>query len=140
LESNTTCRLLGPFRCQKSLRLFLEDDTISGEELVPDLQTGISIGMIESLAYGTLAQWSTHLITLGLFSLMVACNQRSTFRTSTAGISGIYPTGENTSIVGFILCVVEDTPFHPEGSFAIASLAVLALLWFEIAKVLKYQD
>src|SRR6476660_1374954 len=60
--------------------------------------------------------------------------------TLTASISGAYPTGENTSIVGLILGILEKTPFHPEGTFAIASSAVLAFCGFEIAKVLKHEN
>jgi len=60
----------------------------------------------------------------------------STFST---GISGIDPAGENPFIICFVLRVLEDASLHPEGSFAIASVAVLALGRFEIAQVLKHQ-
>src|SRR2546430_599318 len=43
-------------------------------------------------------------------------------------------------MIGLILGILENTPFHPESPFAIASSAVLALLWFEIAQVLKHHD
>ena len=59
--------------------------------------------------------------------------------TFTTGIPGIDPTGDDTSIVRFILGILENAPFHPECSFAIASLAVLAFGRFEVAEVLKHQ-
>jgi hypothetical protein len=60
----------------------------------------------------------------------------STFPT---GISWADSAGENAFIVRFVLGVLEDASLHPEGSFAIASAAILALGWFEIAQVLKDQ-
>ena len=58
----------------------------------------------------------------------------------TAGIPWIDPTGENTLVIRFVLGVVEDTPLHPEGSFAIASFAVLAFGGFQVAKVFKNEN
>src|SRR5258708_16147591 len=71
---------------------------------------------------------------------MITSNGSTASCTRTTGISGTYPTGENTSIVGFVLCVVENTSFHPVGAFLIPSFAVLALCRLEVAKVLKNQD
>jgi hypothetical protein len=56
------------------------------------------------------------------------------------GISGINPTGENTSIVGFVLGISEDTPFHPIRPLVVASFAVFTLCGFEVAQVLKDKD
>lgn len=56
------------------------------------------------------------------------------------GISWIDTARENTRVISFVLAVVEDTPFHPIGSFVVASFAVFALGRFEIAKVFKHQD
>lgn len=61
----------------------------------------------------------------------------STFST---GISGIDPASENAFIIRFVLRVLEDASLHPEGSFPIASVAIFALLWLEVPKVLKDQD
>ncbi len=58
----------------------------------------------------------------------------STFPT---GISRANSAGENARVVGFVLGVLEDAPFHPEGSFAVASVTILALLWLEGSQVLK---
>jgi hypothetical protein len=53
----------------------------------------------------------------------------STFST---GIPGIDPTGDDTSIVGLILTIVEYATFHPECPFAIASFAILTFRWLEV--------
>jgi hypothetical protein len=60
--------------------------------------------------------------------------------TFSTGIPGTHPTSDNTSIVRFIFCILENSPFHPECSFAIASSAILAFGWFEITEVLKDED
>ncbi len=74
---------------------------------------------------------------LGLFSLIVASNRRSASCTRTTGILGAHSTGKDTCIVCFVLGKPEDAAFHPEGSFAIGSTAVLALCWFEVPKVVS---
>jgi hypothetical protein len=56
------------------------------------------------------------------------------------GVSGIHTARENTRIVGFVLGIVEDTPFHPIGPFVVASFAVLAFCGFQVAQVLKDED
>ena len=55
------------------------------------------------------------------------------------GISGVDPTRENTRIIGFVLRIFENAPFHPECSFTIASSAILAFGRFEVTQVLEYQ-
>ena len=61
----------------------------------------------------------------------------STFST---GIPRIDPTGENTSIIRFVLAVIENASLHPECPLAIASFAVLAFRWLEVSQVLKHHN
>jgi hypothetical protein len=77
---------------------------------------------------------------LGFLSFGVASDQRPAASALAAGIAWAHPTGKDASIVRFVLPIGENASFHPEGSFAVASLAVLAFFWFEIAKMLKDQD
>ena len=139
LENGNTFRLLGPFHHWRSLRLFLED-TEAFEEFVPDLQTCISVRIPTHSACLAIHQWSTISIALGLLPFRVACNRSTASCTRATGILWAYPTGENTSIIGLVLGVVEDAPFHPEGTFAISTFAVLAFTWLEVAKVLKDEN
>ena len=60
----------------------------------------------------------------------------STFSTR---ITWIDSAGENALVIRFVFGVLEDTSLHPEGSFAVASTAILALLRLEITQVLKHQ-
>jgi hypothetical protein len=57
--------------------------------------------------------------------------------TLTTGVSRVDPTRENAFVVGLVLRVLEDASLHPESSFAIASVTILALLWLEVSQVLK---
>src|SRR5258708_38452287 len=91
-------------------------------------------------AFLTIDQWSAHCVAFWFLPLTVTSNRSTASCTRTTGISGTYPTGENTSIVGFVLCVVENASFHPIGAFLIPSFAVLALCWLEVAKMLKNHD
>ncbi len=55
-------------------------------------------------------------------------------------IAWIDSARENAFVIRFVFGVLEDTSFHPEGSFAIASVTILPSGRFEIAQVLKHQD
>jgi hypothetical protein len=86
---------------------------------------------------GTNYQRSTRGISLSFLSLFVSSYKAIATGTFTTGIAGIDPTGDDTSIVGFIFCIRENAPFHPECSFAIASSAILPFGRFKIPEVLK---
>jgi len=60
--------------------------------------------------------------------------------TLSAGISGIDPTGNDTSVIGLILGILEYAPFHPECSLGIPASAVLFFNGSEIIEVLKHQN
>src|SRR5690349_845801 len=55
-------------------------------------------------------------------------------------VAGVDAGGNDPLIPGFVFGVLENASLHPEGSFAIAPFAVLALLCFELAKMLEDQD
>jgi len=61
----------------------------------------------------------------------------STFPT---GVAWIDSAGDDALVPCLIFGVLEDAPLHPEGSLAVSPATILALLWFEIAEVLKHQD
>jgi hypothetical protein len=63
---------------------------------------------------------------LGWLALFIANNKALATSALPTRIFRIDPTRENTRIAGFVLAIGEDTPFHPEGPFLIASFAVLA--------------
>src|SRR5207248_4008079 len=47
----------------------------------------------------------------------------------------------NDTLVPCLICGErEDASLHPEGTLAISPAAIRALLWFEMAEVLKHQD
>ena len=56
------------------------------------------------------------------------------------GIARANSAGEHAFMVGFVLGVLEDAPLHPESSFAVTATAIPALLWLELAQVLKDKD
>ena len=111
---------------------------VAFEELVPNFKTSIPIAIIIPCAYSALREWSTHLITLGLFSLVIACNRRATFRASTACVSWVDSTREDTHIIRFVLCILENAALQPECTLLVGSTALFAMLWFEVTKVLKH--
>ena len=49
-------------------------------------------------------------------------------------------TGDDPLVPCFVFSVREDTSFHPESPFAIASVTILPPARFELAQVLKHQD
>src|SRR6266571_2733759 len=100
----------------------------------------VAIGIALHATLLTEDQRGTRGIALCRLPLFVASHQAMATSTLSAGVSWVDPTGEKTFAVGLVLRVLEDASLHPEGPFAIASSAVLALLWLEMAQVLKYQD
>jgi hypothetical protein len=56
------------------------------------------------------------------------------------GVSGINTAREHTRMVGFVLGISEDPPFHPIRPLVIASFAVFPFCGFEVAQVLKDKD
>jgi hypothetical protein len=60
--------------------------------------------------------------------------------TFATGVSGI-DTGRDDSLVPrLVFGVGENASLHPEGSLAIATAAILAFLWLELAQVLKNEN
>jgi hypothetical protein len=132
LENNNTSRLLFP-SMYASLRLFLE----ACKKSISDHQTGISVCISSHTTFFAIHKWSTIGIALCFLSLCITSHHAPTASAFTAGVPRTYPTGENTSIIGFVLSIVENTAFHPIGTFLIPSPTVLAFGRFEIPKMLK---
>ena len=57
-----------------------------------------------------------------------------------ARIPGVDPAGDDPLVPRFVFGVGEDPSLHPESAFAISPVTICALLWLEVAQVLKDQD
>ncbi len=57
--------------------------------------------------------------------------------TFAAGISGVDSARDDPLIPRLVFRVREDASLHPKGSFAIASVAILAFGWLEVPQVVS---
>ena len=56
-------------------------------------------------------------------------------------IARIHPACDDAACIPrLIFAVPEDAALHPEGAFRIASAAIRALFWSQVAQVLKHED
>src|SRR5258708_5279050 len=55
-------------------------------------------------------------------------------------VARVDAASDDLLIPRLIFGVLEDTPLHPERSFAIAPAAILPLFWLQVSQVLKHQD
>lgn len=148
LGDDHTCSLRNPAGTYPaSARLFLRRGScvllwlITGHEPLTDFEAGVAVGVPSHLAVWTVYQGRTHGIAcLGVPTLRVPDDLRATSGTLPAGVARIDATRDDVLIPGFIFGVPEDAALHPVGAFLIAATAILALLRFEVAKVLEYQN
>ena len=61
-------------------------------------------------------------------------------RAFSTGIAWIDTAGDDALVPRLVLRVLEDASLHPVGTFRVATTAILALLWFEMAQMLKHQN
>src|SRR5437879_4068313 len=93
-------------------------------KMLTDDKTGVAIRISPHSTLMTENKWRTIGVALGFLSLFVASNKAMATSAFSTGIPGIDTTRENTSVVGFILTIVEDASLHPKCPFAIASAAI----------------
>ncbi len=110
------------------------------QQTLADNQTGISISMAPHTTLMTQNQRSTLSIPLCRLPLLIACHQAVTTSTFLTGVAWIDPAGDDALVPCLIFGVLEDAPFHPEGSLAVSPTAIFASLGFEVTEVFKYQD
>jgi hypothetical protein len=109
-------------------------------ETLTDHQRSIPICLPTHLTLWAGDQWHTVGIAFLWLPLRIAHHERMTASTLSAGVARVDPAGDDTVCPCLIFGVLEDAPLHPEGAFDVPSAAILALLWLEIAQVLKSQN
>jgi hypothetical protein len=122
------------------MRLFLEWSLSAGNQTLPDDQTGIAIRIAAHGACFTEHERRSRGIACYRLSLGVADHQTLATSAFSGRIPGIDPAGDDPLVPRFVFGVGEDASLHPESAFAIAPVAIFALLWLEGAQVLKDQD
>src|SRR5260370_12145286 len=140
LGAGNTCRFHDPLCTQRSLRLFLEWVLIPCDETLTDHKTRISIGMALHLAVRAEHQGRTGSISGRRLPCMITGNQIMTPSTLSARVARVDSSGDDSLSPCLVLSVLADASLHPEGAFAVATAAILALLWLEIVPMLKHQD
>ncbi len=139
LGDDNTCIFRYPPGFQGSVRLFLGWFLIACNQTASNDKTGISIRISPHATLMASDQRSTHRVVFCWLSRVVACYKAMATSTFPTGIPGIDSTGENASIVRFVLRILENAPFHPVRSLLIASFAIRAFRRLEVAKMLKYE-
>jgi hypothetical protein len=112
----------------------------AGNEPLSNDKTGIAICVALHGAVFTEHEGCTWGIALHWLARIVANDEAVAAMTFPARIARVDPTGDDLLVPRLIFCVLEDTPLHPEGSFAVPPVAVRALFRLEVAQMLKDKD
>src|SRR2546428_1582383 len=139
LGNHNTWNFRSPLCCQRSGRLFLGCFLIACNQTLTDNQTRIAIRIAPHATPLTEHQGRTVGISLCWLRDLIPSHQTMATSTFSTSISWADPAGENAFVIRFVFGVLEDASLHPEGSFAVASTAILALLRLEMTQVLKHQ-
>ena len=116
------------------MRLFFQKVLIALDQALSDPDAGISIGMIAHLACFAEAEGSAGSVSRNVFALVVANDVCVTAVAFSARIARIHTARDDTAcIVGFVLRVPEDAPFHPVGPFSVAPARIRALFRAQVA-------
>src|SRR5450759_2995053 len=140
LADGNTCRFLCPLYTERSWRLSLEWVVIAFHQTLTDDQTGIVIGIALRATLLAEDQWSAGGISFCWLACLIPGDKRMTASTFSARIPRVDSRCDDPLIPCLVFGIREDASLHPVCPLAIASMAVLALLWLEIAQVLKDQD
>ena len=112
---------------------------IASQELTPNFDTRVAVGMAAHLALWTDDQRRTYLIALFGLPLRVTNDLRTATGALPARILRVDPAGDHPGLVPrLVLAVAENAPFHPEGSLLIASVTISALLRLQSAEMLEH--
>ena len=122
------------------MRLFLERSLRASNQTLPDDETGIAIRIAAHGACFTEHERRSRGIACYRLSLGVADHQTLATSAFSGRIPGVDPAGDDPLVPRFVFGVGEDPSLHPESAFAIAPVAIFALLWLEVVQVLKDQD
>ncbi len=110
------------------------------KQSLTDDQRGIPIGISSHSTVRAKGQRRPRRVAFcGVFGV-VACDEAMTTGAFFAGIAGAHTTRDDPLAPGFVLRVFEDASLHLVCPFRVTSTAVFALLWCEIAEVLKDED
>src|SRR5260370_15459411 len=139
-EGNTRGFLHPPCTSHRSMRLFLERFEASDNEPLPNDQTGISIGTSAHLTLLTEAKRRARGIAFDGLPLGIANDQTMATSAFSGRIARVHPAGDDPGVPRLVLGVLEDAPLHPEGSFAVSSMALLPLFRAQVPQLLKDQD
>src|SRR5947209_1934105 len=96
----------GPPRKRGSSRLFLW--LVAGKEPLPNVDTGVAIGIAAHITRGAEHQWRARSIARGRLSLAVPRDLRFTVGALAARIAWIHPAGDDPFSPRLVLTVAED--------------------------------
>ena len=116
LGAGNTCLLRdSASTSENSMRLFFAWCLRALKQALSDPETGIAVGMIAYLALWTDDQGCAGGIARFWLSLVVANDSGVAAMAFSARIARIHPAGDDAACMpGFVLCVAENAPFHPE--------------------------
>jgi hypothetical protein len=110
---------------------------IAHHETLTDHQTSVPVSIPLHTALRTQNQWRTWSIALCGLSLRIASDEAMTTRTFAARVTGIDSAGDDPRIPRLVFGIRENASLHPIRPLRIAAMAILALLWFQVAQMLK---
>jgi len=122
------------------MRLFLLRVFVALNQALADTETGIAVGVPAHLALWAEAERRAGSVARFWLSLVIATDVRVAAVAFSARIPWVDPAGDDPHVPRLVLRVAENAPFHPVGPFRIATAAIRALFWLQVAQVLKDED
>ena len=140
-DPNTCLFRVSAGTSHSSRRLFFLRFLRTFDQALSDTQTGIAVGMIAHLALWAETERGSRGVAFHRLSLVVANDSGVTAMAFSARIARIHPARDDAACIPrLILAVPEDAALHPVGAFRIASAAIRALFWAQVAQVLKHEE
>jgi hypothetical protein len=123
-----------------SLRLFFERILVTLNEALADNETGIAVGIASHGTCRTKAERCAWGVAAHRLPLGVPYDESMATMAFSGGIAWVDTTGQDPLAPRFVFGEGEDPPLHPEGSFDISPMTILALFRLEVSQVFKHQD
>jgi hypothetical protein len=122
------------------MRLFLGGVLRAGDEPLTNDETSIAIRVPSHGTLRTENERSAWGVAFDRVSLGIANDRGMATMTLSGCVARVDPARDDLLIPRLIFCVLEDTPLHPVGSFAVPPVAILSLLRAQIPQVLEDED
>jgi hypothetical protein len=122
------------------MRLFLGGALRAGDDPLTDDETSIAIRVPSHGTLGAENERCASCVAFDRVPLGIPNDRGMATMTLSGRVARVDPARDDLLIPRLILCVLEDAPLHPVGSFAVPPVAILPPLRPQVPQVLEDED